>query len=259
MLRNKKISLIIPCKNEEKIIYRTVKAVPEYVDEILVVDNGSTDNTVEEAKRAGARVIKEGRKLNGIGYGFAHITGLKHATGDYIFAMDGDDTYPSYQIADIVEKMEKDGLDFVSCNRLPLKNPEAISGTRKLGIYILNLEVAILYGKRVRDILTGMWGLRREAIPHLDLRMGDWNLSPEIKISAIFSENVRFSEFQIDHFAREKEPSKQAIWKTGFNHLFYIMKRRFTQDSKLGSALYFSLLKRQALDGTSKPKPIFSI
>jgi glycosyltransferase involved in cell wall biosynthesis len=245
MIRDKKISLIIPCKNEEKIIYRTVKAVPEYVDEIIVVDNGSTDNTVQEAKRAGARVLLEGRKLNGIGYGFAHITGLKHATGDYVFAMDGDDTYPSIQIKEIVEKMEKDGLDFVSCSRLPLINPKAISKTRRLGIYILNIETFILYGKYLNDILTGMWGVRRTAIPLLELRMGDWNLSPEIKISALFNKDINFAEYHINHFEREKEPSKQSIWKTGFNHMFYILKRRFTQDSKLGGFIYWGLFNRQ--------------
>lgn len=233
MIKNKKITLIIPCKNEENVIERTLKAVPGYIDEILVVDNGSTDNTAEVARNAGAKVLIENRKLGGIGYGYAHMTGLKHATGDYIFAMDGDDTYPSYEIKNIVEQMEEKSLDFVSCHRLPLKNNKAISKTRRLGIYALNLEVLFLYGKWVNDVLTGMWGVRKEVVPLLELRMGDWNLSPEIKISAMNHEEVNFAEYHIDHFVREHEPSKQMIWKTGVNHLLYILKRRFTQDNRL--------------------------
>jgi glycosyltransferase involved in cell wall biosynthesis len=228
----KKITVVIPCRNEEKIIAQTVKNVPDYVDEIIVVDNGSTDNTVEVAKAAGARVFTDKRALNGIGYGYAHMKGLYYATGDIIFAMDGDDTYPSYQIRGIVDYMEFNKLDFVTCCRLPLKHIKAISKTRRLGINILNLEVFLLYGVSLRDILTGMWVMRKEIIPMLDLQMGDWNLSPEVKISAFANPRIRFDEYHIDHFERGKEPSKQAIWKTGTSHFFYILKRRFTQDKK---------------------------
>jgi glycosyltransferase involved in cell wall biosynthesis len=238
MYRNKTISLIIPCKNEEKILPDTIKNVPSYVDEIIVVDNGSTDNSALVAKEAGAIVVKEPRKLNGIGYGYAHIKGIEVSTGDYIFAMDADDTYPSYQIKEVVDYMEKNKFDVASCNRLPLKNSEAISKTRRLGIYALNIEVALLYGYPIKDTLTGMWGIKRSALPKLNLRMGDWNLSPEIKIAAITNKSIAFSEYHIDHFSREKEPSKQQIWKTGMNHALYILKRRFTEDSKLGGFIY---------------------
>ncbi len=238
MIHDKKISLIIPCKNEEKIISNTIKNVPTYVDEIIVVDNGSTDNSAKVAREAGAIVVKENRKLNGIGYGYAHLSGIATSTGDYIFAMDADDTYPSNEIKYIVKYMEDNDFDVVSCNRLPLLNPKAISKTRRLGIYILNMEIAILYGYPIKDALTGMWGIKREALPKINLRMGDWNLSPEIKVSAITNKEVCFSEYHINHFEREHEPSKQQIWKTGFNHFIYILKRRFTEDSVLGGYVY---------------------
>ncbi len=233
MINNKSISLVIPAKNEEKNIKQTIKSAPSYIDEIIVVDNGSTDKTAQVAEKAGAVVISEPRKMNGVGYGYAHITGLSKAKGDFVFAADADDTYPLYQIKEIVHFMEKSDTDFVSCSRLPLKNKEAISRIRRLGIYVLNIEVMLLYQTPIRDILSGMWGVRKSVIPLLDLRMGDWNLSPEIKISALVSNNIQFAEYPIDHFVREHEPSKQQIFKTGFGHLFYILKRRFTQDLKL--------------------------
>ncbi len=230
MVNGKTITVVIPCRNEEKIIARTIKNVPDYVDEIIVVDNGSSDSTVKVAEEAGAKVLTDKRTMNGIGYGYAIMKGLFFAKSDIIFTMDGDDTYPSYQIRGVVDYMDFNKLDFVSCNRLPLRHPAAISKTRRTGIYVLNLAVFILYGLRIRDVLTGMFAMRREAIPKLDLRMGDWNLSPEVKISAYVNPEVGFDEYHIDHFLREKEPSKQAIWKTGINHLMYIIKRRFTQD-----------------------------
>jgi len=233
MIKGKTISVVIPCKNEEKVIAAAIKNIPSYVDEILVIDNGSTDNTSQAALQAGATVIKEDRKLDGIGYGYAHLTGLANATGDFVFASDGDDTYPVKEIKKIVAFMEKNKLDVVSCNRLPLKTPGVISKTRQLGIWVLNIETFLLYGKPIKDILTGMWGIRRSSLLYMTLKMGDWNLSPEIKIEAITNPKIAFSEYHIDHFHREKEPSKQQIWKTGMNHLLYILKRRVVQDSKV--------------------------
>ncbi len=235
MIGKKSITLVVPCRNEEKIIAAFVKKVPIYVDEILIVDNGSTDNTAEAAENASkrVRVIRETRSKGGIGYGFAHMRGLEEARGDYIVAMDGDDTYPLSAIKIVVQKMQTEHWNFVSCNRLPLRNPKAISKTRQLGIKILNWEIALLYGFPMRDILTGMWVVQKEVVHELKLKEGDWNLSPEIKLAALANPRIRFTEYHINHFEREHEPSKQQIFKTGFSHLGYIAKRRITQDNPL--------------------------
>lgn len=260
MLNKRSVTVVIPCKNEEKIISKTVKSIPHYVDEVIVVDNGSKDNSAKEAEKAGAVVFSDNRKLNGVGYGYAHLTGISNAKGDFIVGMDADDTYPSSEIKNIVEFMEKYELDVVSCNRLPLKNPKAISPLRRLGIYVLNLEVAILYGYRIKDILTGMWVIRATALPKLNLRMGDWNLSPEVKVAAIMHKDLKFAEYQIDHFVREKEPSKQQIWKTGIGHMSYIFKKRFTEDSKLGGFLYSRLINKEwESPKFTKNKTIFAL
>lgn len=231
MIGNKRISLVVPVKNEAKIIRGFIKRVPGYVDEILIVDNNSTDGTVAEARRTGARVIRERREVRGIGYGYAHQTGASRATGDYIIAMDGDDTYPVHSIQTIVKYMETYSLDMVFCNRLPLTNRKAISWIRQLGIHLLNWEVLLLYGKQVEDILTGMWVARRDAIAQLSVTSGDWNYSPEIKIAALTNPALHAAEYHIMHFAREHEVSKQRIFVTGVAHAWYIMKRRFTVDS----------------------------
>lgn len=229
MINGKTITIVVPCKNESAIIARFIKRIPSYVDEILIVDNNSTDQTATIAKKAGARVVTEPRTLGGIGYGFAHQTGIEKATGDWIVAMDGDDTYPVKRIAPIIKKMEKDHIDFMSCNRLPLRNTRAISKTRQMGIHILNILVRILYGYPIQDILSGMWVGKRSTLKNLHVASGDWNFSPEVKLNALASKTVVFSEYHIDHFARAKEPSKQHIWKTGFSHVWFIVKKRLEE------------------------------
>lgn len=230
MINNKKISLIIPCKNEEKALSAMLKKAPSCVDEIIIVDNNSIDKTGLIGKSFNAKVIKENREINGVGYGFSHKRGLEEATGDIIIAMDGDDTYPITKIEEVVSYMEKVNADFVSCSRFPLSNRKAVSFIRQLGIKILNLEVLILYKYRIKDILSGMWVLRKNCVKKLSLQNGDWNLSPEIKLSALKNPDIVFSECHIDHKIRENERSKQRLFKTGLSHLFYILKRRMTVD-----------------------------
>lgn len=90
------VSLVIPCLNEEAAIGRVArKAIAGFhrlaiAGEVVVVDNGSTDASVIEARRAGARVVFEPRR----GYGSALRRGFAEARGRYIFMADGDDTYP---------------------------------------------------------------------------------------------------------------------------------------------------------------------
>jgi len=68
--------------------------VPKFVDEVIVISNNSTDDTVEEANKLGVRVLEDNRAIKGIGYGFAHITGINAASSDIIVGADGDGTYP---------------------------------------------------------------------------------------------------------------------------------------------------------------------
>lgn len=233
MIGNKRISLVVPVKNEARVIGAFIKRVPAYVDEILVINNNSNDNSARVARAHGAKVIRECRNINGIGYGFAHQTGVLRATGDYIIAVDGDDTYPVSSIKTIVKYMERYDLDMVSCNRLPLANKRAISWIRQLGIHLLNFEVFLLYGKHMSDILTGMWIGKREVLRQFSVSSGDWNYSPEIKLAALTDGTIHFAEYHIRHFARVENVSKQRIFATGLSHAWYIVKRRLTVDNPL--------------------------
>ena len=120
MIKNKKISVVIPCKNEEKGIAAVIKNIPSYIDEIIVVDNGSTDRTGEVAKKAGARVIKEPRKMNGVGYGYAHITGIKNAKGDLLMIIGAHAVYPDNYIEKCVSDSIKLNADNVGGDVKPV-------------------------------------------------------------------------------------------------------------------------------------------
>jgi glycosyltransferase involved in cell wall biosynthesis len=232
MYKHKRISLCLPCRDEGNHLKEVIKRVPKIVDEIVVVSNKSKDNTVAVAKKLGVKVFEDNRTIDGIGYGFAHMTGIENATGDIIVGADGDATYPVENLAQIIDYLLDNNLGFVSCNRYPLQPGTKISYILRLGVWTLNTEVRVLYGTKIQDILSGMWVFRRAVVKDLNLTMGEWNLSPQIKLNAALSPKIKFAEYSIAQHQRMGE-SHQAHFKTGFSHLFWIFRNRWMSAEQL--------------------------
>lgn len=221
------ISLIIPCRNEAEGIGRMVKQALKLVDEVIVVDNRSSDQTALVAKQAGARVIKEKRiDQLGIGYGYSLLRGMKAAKNELIATVDGDGTYPFAQIKTVAQHMKREKLDMLLCSRFPLLDGQAISWWRQLGVWLLNAETRLLYGYPMQDVLSGMWLIKKSTLNSLKLKEGGWNLSPEIKLAAVLSKNLRLEQLHIHHYEREFGQSKQKLLLTGLEHLWFILAYR---------------------------------
>ncbi len=222
MHRDLKISVVIPCYNEEEGVRYVIDGLPECIDEVVVVDNNSTDRTAEVARSLGANVVFEKRK----GYGAAYKAGLPAATGDVIVTLDGDGTYPSEQIPELVDYLEDQNLDFISASRFPLKNPEAMNFTNKIGNNVLTIAMLLLYGTPIKDSQSGMWIFRTRVLPKLNLTSDGMPLSEEIKIEAIRAKDVAFAEYHVNYHPRVGEV-KLDKWRDGFRNLVFLVKKRF--------------------------------
>jgi hypothetical protein len=222
MHRGLKISVVIPCYNEEEGIQHVIRSLPKSVDEVVVVDNNSSDRTGEVAAALGARVVFEKRK----GYGAAYKAGLPAATGDITVTMDGDGTYPADQIEEIVDYLADNNLDFVSASRFPLENPEAMTFANKVGNLILTASMLLLYRRNIKDSQSGMWVYRTKIYPLLKLTSDGMPLSEEIKIEAIRSKEIRFGEHHIK-YRRRIGDVKLEKWRDGFRNLLFLLKKRF--------------------------------
>ena len=114
MFSGKRISVVIPCHNEEAGIRAVIERMPRpLVDEIVVVNNASTDRTEEVALELGAKVVREENK----GYGNAYKAGLAAASGDIIVTMDGDGTYPPDAIQLLLLVFLEKEIDFMTAQR----------------------------------------------------------------------------------------------------------------------------------------------
>jgi glycosyltransferase involved in cell wall biosynthesis len=226
MYRNQRITLCLPCRNEAGHLKEVIDRVPTFVDEIIVISNKSSDDTVKVAKSLGVKAHEDNRTIGGIGYGFAHMTGIANATGDLIVGADGDATYPIESLDKVIDYLIDNQLDFISCNRYPLQDGTKIPFKLRFGVWMLNTEVRLLYGIKIKDILSGMWVFKKDVRDSLQLTMGEWNLSPQIKINAARARDIAFSEFSIAQHQRLGE-SHQNYFKTGLAHAIWILKNRF--------------------------------
>src|SRR5215469_7024423 len=129
MYKGQSITVIIPCLNEEQGIEQVLRAMPDFVDEIIVVDNGSTDRTSAVASSLGAKVIREDVR----GYGRAYKRGFREATSDVIITLDGDHSYPVDALSYLIEAFLHLGVDFLNASRFPTRDPEAMSFRSKVG------------------------------------------------------------------------------------------------------------------------------
>jgi hypothetical protein len=196
--------------------------MPDFVDEVIVVDNGSTDRTSDVAKSFGAKVIREDVR----GYGRAYKAGFRAAAGDLIVTLDGDHSYPPDAISYLLEAFLHLEVDFLNASRFPVRDPKAMSFKHKFGNWVLSLAMSILYFRWVRDSQSGMWVFRRSILRHIVLESDSMAFSEEIKAEALRNSKIRFQEISILYSSRLGE-IKLNPWRDGFYNLYFLAKKRF--------------------------------
>jgi glycosyltransferase involved in cell wall biosynthesis len=224
MFRRVTISVVIPCFNEEQGLARVIPSLPKSIDEVVVVDNNSTDRTGEVARGLGAKVVFEARK----GYGAAYKAGLAAVTGDITVTMDGDGTYPADQIEECVSYLLDRNLDFLSASRFPLEDARAMNFSNKVGNAILTLATLVLFMRGIRDSQSGMWIFKSSLFKELAPKSDGMPFSEEIKIRAIRRPRLAFDEYHIRYHPRIGEV-KLEKWRDGFRNLWYLVKLRCTR------------------------------
>ena len=223
MYKGQTITVIIPCLNEEQGIEQVLRRIPDFVDQTIVVDNGSTDRTSDVAESFGAHVIREEVR----GYGRAYKRGFSAATGDVIITLDGDHSYPADAISYLIEAFLHLDVDFLNASRFPVRDRHAMSFKHKFGNLVLSTAMSLLYFRWVRDSQSGMWVFRRSILKGMKLVSDSMAFSEEIKIEALKNRRVRFAEISIMYSSRLGE-IKLNPWRDGFHNLWFLVRKRFS-------------------------------
>ena len=218
-----RVSVVIPCLNEaeniEECISRANAVLAEngISGEVIVADNGSDDGSAQLARAAGATVVDEPRR----GYGSAYLAGFAAATGDYIIMIDADLTYDFADIPRFVQELDE-GADLVMGNRMMGIQPGAMPWmNRYIGNPLLSGFLKLLIRTDVGDAHCGMRGLRRDALPILDLNSTGMEFASEMVIRAA-RRGLDIREFPIKLHPRGGE-SKLSPFRDGWRHLRLIL------------------------------------
>lgn len=226
MYKNFSVSLVIPCLNEESGLRKLFPEIPDIVDQVILVDNGSTDSSAEIAKEAGATVIRESQR----GYGRAYKTGFEQVKTDLVTTADADNSYPVSEIPRLIGVLLERELDFLNASRFPLENPRAMPMKNRFGNWVFTMTGKLLFGMHYNDVLSGMWVFRSSILPLMDLRSNKWAFSEEIKIEAHIVPEIKAGEERIRFYQREGDV-KLPAWQGAYEGLsyFFIKKKQIKQ------------------------------
>jgi glycosyltransferase involved in cell wall biosynthesis len=171
MLGDKRVAVVIPAYNEERLVGETIAGLPHFVDRVYVVDDASTDRTAEEARARGVEVIGHERNA---GVGAAIVTGYKRARADgndVVCVMAADNQMPPDELEAIAGPVARGEVDYAKANRLVSGEAWTIMPRhRYLGGAILSFLTKIASGYwHVADSQSGYTAVSRDTLAALDL------------------------------------------------------------------------------------------
>lgn len=200
------VSVVIPALNEEEPISDVVRAVAaQPLDEILVVDNGSTDRTAERASAAGARVVSEPDR----GYGRACRAGVAAVRGDcdVIVFLDGDGSDCPEFIPALLAPIVAGSRDFVIGSRVRGRaEAGSLTPQQRLAGWLAGVLCRLAYGTRYTD-MSPFRAIRRHQLAQLDMREETYGWNLEMQMQAART-GLRILEIPVDHRRRSGGVSK---------------------------------------------------
>jgi len=224
------LSVVIPVYNEEKTIKEMISRVEEVkgIDkEIIIIDDASTDGTVEILKKL--QKEKPGLKIyfkeKNRGKGHTLKIGFGHTTGDYVIIQDADDEYDPKDIKKLLRVLEEDNVDVVYGSRFS-GSYEDMSNLHYFGNKLLTLITNVLFGVMLTDMETCYKLMPGSFVRNLDIKSDRFDFEPEIT-AKILKAGLRIKEVPINYRGRSFSEGKKITWKDGLVALYTLIKFRF--------------------------------
>ncbi len=219
-----RISFLVPAHNEA----RTIGEVLERIDalgldrQVIVVDDGSSDDTAQIAERYDCLVIRQPNR----GKGAAIRAAIPHVDGEIAVIQDADMEYDPADVPALIEPIESGVADVVFGSRLSGGRPQrAYLFWHLLGNRFLSLLTNVLFNTTLSDMETGYKAFRSEVLRSLELREDDFAIEPEIT-AKVCKRKLRVYEIPIAYYGRTYAEGKEITWRDGFKAITVLLRIR---------------------------------
>lgn len=213
---------IVPAYNESDNIGAVIDDISAHVPgiDVLVVDDGSADETARVARDNGAIVC---RLPFNLGYGAALQTGYKYAAGngyEYVVQIDGDGQHKAEYIPQMLECLEAEDVDLVIGSRFLGEQGYEVPLLRKIGIAVFRTIASILTGRRISDPTSGYQAFNRKVLDILVTDAYPWDYPDADVIIMLHRAGVRIAEIPVQ---MRPAPGQQSM-HSGLRPIYYVFK-----------------------------------
>jgi glycosyltransferase involved in cell wall biosynthesis len=226
----KKLTVIIPVFNEAGTIGKVLDSVfaqklPDWTMEVIVVDDGSTDNTQKVLSKWTVKCKVIRHNTNG-GKGSAVTEAFKYVTGDIILIQDADLEYSPSDYPALLAPFEKPNVSVVYGSRF-LGPHLSTMFVYAQGNKFVTLITNILFNTNITDMETGFKVFRRKVIEGMIIHARRFDFEPEFTVK-VLKRNYQIFEVPISYFGRKFSEGKKLTWIDGVIALLTLIKYRFT-------------------------------
>lgn len=217
-----KITIVLPTKNEAQTIAEIIGLVRPYVDEILVVDGHSSDQTRDIAAAQGARVVLDHAK----GKGEALRVGIAEAGGDIIIFMDTDGSHEAKDIPALIKPLIEGSADLVVASRGLGGSDELHGDFEKLMRLIFSSVITLIinyrFNVRLTDSQNGFRAIRTDFARRLRLRENIFTIEQEMLIKSL-KRRGRVAEIPSHEYSRRHGRSGISLWRMGWRYAWSVL------------------------------------
>ena len=223
-----KISILIPCYNEEKTIEKIINKILDLKDlnlEIIIVDDNSTDSSRSIVNtKLKDKIHKLILNDNNYGKGFSIRKGIEAATGEVLIIQDADLEYDPKDYHKLLEPFKLGVADVVYGSRfIGSDKKRVLYFWHTVGNKILTLISNIFTNLNLTDMEVGYKVFKTDIIKKIDLKENRFGFEPEVT-AKIAKKNLRIYEVGISYFGRKYVDGKKITWRDGFSAIRCILK-----------------------------------